>query len=851
MSDPKLIHIIPPYLLFTCLGLELQRKLYSIDPELGARNAIIPSSSCYFRQPKHLPSKKHAFCDNEVINEAIKKKLKEWFAESGILGASPPQDLSDDYLFELYEIFKSRLRMEASHKDDSNGNQKVETRLNSLSSTGAASSGSDASINTKHSLFEYPCLGEFKYTTEALIEAEGENFSASSLIKNVPLTQLMKWARDTNEHKYSFFPYLMVDNMQTFLSPLPMYWTPLSIDKHLEQLDALLGMAVNLESGYSVLEFRLNKVDFHFEDMVRKKRYYNFIANKEVNDRTSIFYYEVLVEQKTTPATNYRPILQANDSSLSSGSSLFFSVGFTKRIVRFDKMPNSSGATSSIQSIDLREVQNGIASYNLDAYYKKFDDDTITFLGAEPGITFEGSFAVSFNNSCSYASTKSGDNSYRTSSLNMNRRFSQLNRQSVSEHENSRLDIEVPFTTHTKPEVKGNKQLSTDTIGCGVNFINKTLFITLNGILVKTITDKEIVSTNKYKDSIFEQGSKLNSLYPMIGFQLSEIPKEIGEGDLPESKVITNFGQKEFMFNINRYVKEFKTEKEMELNTTICEEITNLSLLSSVLTDALVASFEKSVRNIKDDPSLLNNFIQGYLIQEGYLQTLDSFEADLIDLEKNTAFESKEFALMLDSEDLRDTADLIEQSDAHNRHKLRMFIFNNEFLNAAEFLQQNYPRLDLIQRCIFELKVLHYIHLLKHFVNVKFGNEFEFENAGEKKEAKLFDEAFEYGKRLLSSPEISPSLRHALGELSSVLLLKSKEDLAELKHAKKFMDNFDREIEDLANDTNLAILELRGFGRESKLERMIRSAGRNISTLCAEHDDPFKMINYERDFIDI
>lgn len=850
MSENNLVHVIPPYLLHTCLGLELQRDLYWSNSQLGSTNAFVPSPTCYFRQPKNLPSKKDVFCEDKIINDALQERLREKFALSGVLGDCPPREIADDYLIELYDIFKSRLRTEGtSNKDD--GRSELDIRTHTPLSILATPPGPDMLPKKNQSVFEYPNLGEFRFGPEVIRElSDSTGISAEGLgtLKS-NLTDLMRLARDSNEHKYSFFPYLMVDGKRTFLSPLPMYWTLLSNDKQLEQLDTLFGMCVSLENGYSILEFKLNKLDFSFEDSNRRRRYYNFIANKEVDDRTGIFYYEVLVEQTTTSATSYRPILLANDASLSSGSSLLFSLGYTKRHIRFDKMP-SSGTSSSVQNIDLKDIQDEIAFNNQEAFSKKLDDDTLTFLGAEPGISFEGSFALSFNNSCSYASVKSGDNNYRTSSLNMNRRFSQLNRQAASEQETSRLDIEIPFATHTRPSMQGNKILSTDTVGCGVNFINKSLFITLNGILVKRITHNEIVNTNRYKDSIFEKSSKPLSLFPMIGFQLSEVPSTIGEGDLPESKIITNFGQKDFLFNIDHYVKEFKSEQESELNKTISEELRNLNLTSSILSGTPEEAFEKSVKNLKDDPTLLNDLIKGYLIQEGYLDTLSAFREDLVDLTENTSFNTDGDVLMDGLQDLKDVETLIKDSDALNRHTLRSLIFEGEFKKAADFLQETYPKLLLIKRCIFDLQVLHYVHILKQYVDVKVGNEFVF-GAGGADEERLFTQAFEYGNLLLSSPEADSSLKEALSELSAVLLVHKKEDMVQLTNAKRYMDNFGRELGELANRVNRAILELKHFDQESRLEKMIHSVGRNISTLCVENDDPFKMINYEKDYIDI
>lgn len=837
MADSDLIYVIPPYLLNTCLGLELQREVYWLDPELGTKNVISPTNSThYFRQPKHLSKQTNTFCNEPVINRMIREKLKDKFAVLGVLGDVPSENVTDEYLYELFEIFKNRLSSGAAEEKED-----ADSEPGSRNSTpGGGSTNGDPTTKAKRSVFDFPRLGDFSY---------GPGFkNTEACLFNCPLDTMMNWARDINEHKYSFFPYLVIDQNKTYLSPLPMYWTPLSVDKHLEHLDKDLGMDISMDDGFLTLSFKLNKMDSSYDDVYRKKRYYNFISNAEVKESTGIFYYEVVVEQTATLATDYKPLLHVNDNSLSSGSSLFFSMGFSKRNVRFDKMPSSTSTSTSVQSIDLKTLQSDMAFYNQDSFNKKFDDDTLTFLGAEPGVSFEGSFAVNFNNSCSYASIKSGENSYRTSSLNMNRRFSQLNRQATAEQETSRLDIEVPFSTHSKT-AKGKKDIRTDIVGCGVNFIDQTLFVTLNGILVKTITAKEIASSNRYKDSIFDHNMKMGSLYPMIGFQLAELPKEPGEGDLPESRIITNFGLREFKFNINQYVKEFKSEQEKRFEAAIAEEVQNISAHDTATT-ALpdVTSFEKAVRNIKDDPTILNDFIKGYLIQEGFLETLGSFSEDLSDLFKNT-FQNGD--VKMEAPDNSQELKLIADSHARNRQQIKRQIANHEFLEAAKFLSDRYPEVEQLERLVFELQILHYIDLLRKYLDVKFGYEFDFENTGSLDEQESFNEAYSFGKVLLLSARNTPGSRHALGELSSVLLASSKEELKQLSLARRYIENQNREIEVLANHINMAILEQNNFGRESKLEHMIHSVGRNINELCSENEDAFKLINYERDYLDI
>lgn len=825
MSD-DLVYIIPPYLLHTCVGLELHRELTRLDPELGARNFFSPESA-YIRQPTHLPSRSNTFCDDPAVNAIIRDKLKDKFAVLGILGDVPSDDVPDDYLYELYEIFKYRLSLGASHLDSD---------LASVAHTPRLLATAKEPAKSKRSVFELPKLGEF-------VNGPGFKKSQLSTLANCSLDTLMAWARDSDEHKYSFFPYLMVDGKKSFLSPLPMYWTPLSVDKHLELLDKTLGMEVAFENGYSVLKFRLQRGE-PGDDTPRKKRFYNFISNNEVEEKMGIFYYEVLVEQTATQSTDFRPIIHANDSSLSSTSSLFFSMGYTKRNVRFDRLPSGTGsATSNVQSVDLKAIQSDLLFYDQEAYGSKIDSDTLTFLGAEPGISFEGSLAVSFNNSCSYASIKNNDNNYRTSALSMNRRFSQLNRQAPGDQETSKLDIEVPFNMHSLFHDHDISVSRTDTVGFGVNFIEQTLFVTLNGILVKTITNKEIVSSNKYKDSIFDLNSKMGSLYPMIGFQLSDLPSELGAGVPPESKIITNFGIKEFKFNINNYVKNLKARQDLQLQAAVEEELRNTPASDSA-EDAELVQFEKSVRNIKDDPSMLTELIKGYLIQEGYLETLGAFETDLVDLAKNTLLNG-------DASDQGSTIEsLVSRSHGENRAKLRSLVMKRQFLDALDFLKLNYPKLERYSECAFELKLMYYIDLLEQFVALKFKDEPAAKSSGPSQE-EIFEKAVNTGRDLLEATKLKPEIQHALGELSSVLLMNSIEELNELPMAKRYIESLPREVANLANHLNVAILEANNFERESRLESMVHSVGRNISDLCGENDDEFKLINYERDYIDV
>lgn len=813
----ELVYVVPPYLLNTCVGLDLQREVAALDSRLAAKNVFSPLKQIHLRQPRDIETTRDVFLNDPAVNNMIKEKLRDKFAILGMLGSSPPEHVPDDLLYELYEIFKERLSLaqdpapvETSRTQASNGSEKL-----------------------KKLAFGYPRLGEVKFGPLFLKNVE-------TCLSSYSLEALLNWAKESSEHKYSFFPSLVVGT-QTFLSPLPMYWTPLSVDKHLEHLDKNLGMEIDTLSGYSLLKLKLQGNRLPFDDLFRKKRYFNFIANNDVQEKCGVFYYEVLVDQLATVASDYKPLISLNDSLLAAGSSLFFTLGYTKRKVRFDKMPTNTTTGINTQSLDLKAIQSNISFYNQNVYNKKIDDDTLTFLGAEPGVSFEGSFAVNFNNSCSYASIKSGDSSYRTSSLNTNRRFSQFNRQTAVDQDTSKIDVKVPFNIHANNHERIKKRFRTDTVGCGVNFIDKTLFITLNGILVKEITEKEMVDSNRHKDSIFEHDQKMGSLFPMIGFQLSEVSRELPDGELPETIVKTNFGLKEFEFNINRYVEKIKSN-QAEFLTKLLSEDSQTQTQNTIPDDT---SFEKAVSDIRSDSEVLNKFIKGYLIQHGYLDTLKSFNGDVEDLATHIHGD-----VDMEGEESKEQQILVEESQAPQRHQVRQLIYDKKFLEAGEFLKTNYPLLDKLDLYLFDLRFQHYVSLVKRYLNLKFGNEFDFDYTEESKD-EYFKAVVRYNEELAKLVSANSIAKMKVTDFSGVILANSKEELSEMPSAQKELDNQHLEIERLASRVNSAILELLNFEKTSKLEHLIQSAGNNIKSLCMENDNAYKLVNYEQDYIDI
>lgn len=810
MDTPDFVYVIPPYLLNTCVGHELHRELEWLDPELAIRNFFPVSSTRYrFRRPADLVNVSGSFCEDPELNRVILRKLKDKFAVLGVLGSSPPEDLSDDYIYELYETFESRLR--GSDGEENDPTQARDPELETKQSP-------------KQSLFQLPKYGEFLYGPGALRDL--------SALANSPLDALLTWAQESKEHKYYFHPYLLIDEKKSFLSPLPMYWTPLSLGPHLEVLQKKLAMEIDLENGYSLINLRLTSpMDPSPDDRPRDKRFHNFIANKEIHERAGIFYYEVHIEQTATESTEYKSIIHANDSSLSLGSSLFFNMGYAKRSIKFEKAAPSALDTLSI---DLKALQHEMFLSSLHSTPHKLDKETSAFLGSEPGVSFEGSLAISFNNSCSYASYKSSDNA-RSSSLNLNRRFSQLNRHTPVDHETAKLDLDAPFHTHTRPAVEGKKNSRTDVVGFGVNFMNHSLFITLNGILIKEISEKDISSSNKFGDSIFEQGSETKSLYPIMGFLISDLSQPLKQGsEVPTSKILTNFGHKSFHFNINSYVERFKSEQKKILRQVVVDEIRNVSDVP--IREVETAKFENKVSNIKNDPEILNDLIQGYLIQEGYLLTYLAFTTDLHNLVCNIRSDD---VPMIDGDDRGKT--LIEQSQATIRKSIREAITTNAYSEAMGLLRLHYPHLKSLPALIFELEVLQFIESLVQLMAAR--------KVMISLTEDLYHKSVTLAKALLAKCVNSPATYKVIGQLSGVLLANTDGDLSQLPVAKQAIENHSADTEILVNMVNMALLESGDCSANSRLETMVSRVAENIEKLSWDNKIPFKLVNFERDVL--
>ncbi|KAG7194755.1 uncharacterized protein KQ657_004435 [Scheffersomyces spartinae] len=780
----EFVYVIPPYILETCRGLEIQRLIAKVNERLAERNVIGVDSEYFIPQQLSIKDSLEeklgqAFDVYPKLREVVEEKAIRKLSIGGYLGVAP-EDFDRSRLNEFYNMYKGLLFGDENDLGDNGGT-----------------------------------ISETKTHSSSDIEMGGNN----NKLRNMSLSQIFKTYIDKSSFEVPFFVNLnpsaqdfdyIPNDGSRFSYPLPYLWSPLVPGHFLNYLTENLNLSSSNTDGYCHIRLssEVNEKAMDDAEDYSNNRAYNFITNNPVNSLCGVYYYEVKVKQIVTSATKFKPILVSGDGALYSSTSLGFSMGFVKREILYDEKPkvNSLPVKLDLDSVK-RKINQGSESIN---------NYTELLLGHKAG-ELNGLFAFSFFENSFWNSLKNAE--YYERPIVLNRRLSNRN---MEEKDLGRTELDFQFVhRHTTPT---NEVYASETVGCGINFIKKEIFITLNGALVKKFPVETLNLENNVNNIFSEKSTIVDEVFPIFGFKINSLENNIdhGNADLKLSPttvdIETNLGFREFVFPIRDYVNDLKQESQ--------------NVLQLPKTDN-----DKDIVNLMNhDTSSINGLIQGYLIKNGYMETLNSFKLDL-DQESQSIGKPTMENVTLEARYLN----WIDRSRAKERLELRELLSSNDFEGARDFIFTNYREYmdsEVWKNIIFRLDYLACTFILK-----------ELDQKGH--DSDTFLKFYNYCLKLESESKQSPLRLASINKLFAVSMVKQGSRIASSPYFSELTESYDRNLNRLIHDINAQIIRQVRMDPQSKLERIFQAVDKNISILGLEHNDnDFKLVNFKNQHLE-
>lgn len=154
----------------------------------------------------------------------------------------------------------------------------------------------------------------------------------------------------------------------------------------------------------------------------------------------------------------------------------------------------------------------------------------------------------------------------------------------------------------------------------------------------------------------------------------------------PGEHLRVNFGQKPFVFDIDRLVDQEKH--------SIMAEIGNTSV--------------KELHPPDDENTLIHNLIGQYLAHQGYVETARAFTKDVSDREDSLSTEPVSGRLSTDEDDVH----------AMHRQRIRRAILDGDIDRALKYQSSYYPRLfnkDTTRDIYFRLRCRKFIEMMRRY----------------------------------------------------------------------------------------------------------------------------------------
>ena len=310
-----------------------------------------------------------------------------------------------------------------------------------------------------------------------------------------------------------------------------------------------------------------------------------------------------------------------------------------------------------------------------------------------------------------------------------------------------------------------------DVIGCGVNYVNGTIFFTKNGVCLGTaFTDFHDVTLVPY--IALRSGNSVRTnfglyeefVFDIVGYQDSwkakaykHIFKSIDSNEVPgefesddEEAVIEAEG------DVNMDVGEEKPSEAQD-NFTVLQ---NSEYVDGQLVKPDVDKINTLNTGDESIPSTLHTMISDYLIHEGLIDVAKGFLKDLKKDMVHANDEGKGDMVIRHNE----RQIIKEEKNLKVRQDLRRFITSGNVTQCLEYLDSHLPGLlkDNIE-LLFELKLAQYLLTIKNFKDIQIG--------------KIVQRGQELSKEFVYDEAIPQQLREKFrAQLSNVSALLAYED---------------------------------------------------------------------------